>query len=335
MTLAAAALFADGPCTLRNVASWRVKETDRLAAMAIELRKVGATVEEGADYLRVTPPVELRGAVIETYDDHRMAMCLSLAALGGVPLRIDDPGCVAKTFPDFFERFASVTTERDVPVIAIDGPAASGKGTVAELVARALGFRTLDSGAMYRLAALAAIRAGVALDDESAVAAIAQGLLVEFAGQRILLDGEDVTDAIRTEDVSAAASRIAALPALRDALLWRQRAFRAAPGLVAEGRDMGTVVFPDARLKVFVTASVEARARRRYKQLIGKGMNASLAALSGEIAERDARDSQRAVAPLAQPQGALLIDTTDLTADEVRDRILVHWEEVNGATPRT
>jgi 3-phosphoshikimate 1-carboxyvinyltransferase len=335
MTLAAAALFADGPCTLRNVASWRVKETDRLAAMAIELRKVGAVVEEGADYLRVTPPVELRGAVIDTYDDHRMAMCLSLAALGGVPLRIDDPGCVAKTFPDFFERFAAVTSERDVPVIAIDGPAASGKGTVAELVARELGFRTLDSGAMYRLGALAAMRAGVSLDDEPAVAAIAQGLLVEFAGQRILLDGDDVTDAIRTEDVSAAASRIAALPALRDALLWRQRAFRAAPGLVAEGRDMGSVVFPDAKLKVFVTASVETRALRRYKQLIGKGMNASLPALSQEIAERDARDSERAVAPLAQPQGALPIDTTELTADEVRDRVLAWWEEANRATPRT
>jgi cytidylate kinase len=179
------------------------------------------------------------------------------------------------------------------------------------------------------------MRAGVSLDDEPAVAAIAQGLLVEFAGQRILLDGDDVTDAIRTEDVSAAASRIAALPALRDALLWRQRAFRAAPGLVAEGRDMGSVVFPDAKLKVFVTASVETRALRRYKQLIGKGMNASLPALSQEIAERDARDSERAVAPLAQPQGALPIDTTELTADEVRDRVLAWWEEANRATPRT
>jgi cytidylate kinase len=155
---------------------------------------------------------------------------------------------------------------------------------------------------------------------------------VEFAGQRILLDGDDVTDAIRTEDVSAAASRIAALPALRDALLWRQRAFRAAPGLVAEGRDMGSVVFPDAKLKVFVTASVETRPERRYKQLIGKGMNASLPALSQEIAERDARDSERAVAPLAQPQGALPIDTTELTADEVRDRVLAWWEEANRAT---
>lgn len=327
MTLGAVALFADGPCRIANVASWRVKETDRLAAMAAELRKVGAEVEEGSDFLRIVPPRRLTGAVIDTYDDHRMAMCLSLAALGGVPLRIDDPGCVAKTFPDYFDRLAAVTVPLDVPVVAIDGPAASGKGTVAERVAGELGMRYLDSGALYRLAGLAALRAGAALDDEATVAALAERLDIKFAGGRTLLAGEDVTDAIRTEAVSVAASRVAVLPRLRDALLWRQRAFRGAPGLVAEGRDMGSVVFPDARLKVYLTASVEARAERRYKQLIGKGMHASLAALLHEIAERDARDSQRPVAPLGQGRDALHLDTTDMTPEQASARIVSWYRE--------
>jgi 3-phosphoshikimate 1-carboxyvinyltransferase len=327
MTLAAAALFADGPCTLRNVASWRVKETDRLAAMAIELRKVGAEVEEGADFLRVTPPRILRGAVIHTYDDHRMAMCLALAALGGVPLRIDDPGCVAKTFPEFFEEFAAVTVPRPVPVIAIDGPAASGKGTVAEMVAKRLGFRYLDSGAMYRLAAYAALRGGVALDDEAGVSAVARQLNIEFSDGKVGLDGEDVTDAIRTPNVSAASSRIAALRAVRAALLWAQQSFRAAPGLVAEGRDMASVVFPDADLKVFLTASVEARAQRRHKQLIDKGMHASVTALSQEIAERDARDSQRAVAPMSRSEDSLLLDTTGIGPQAACDQVLEWYRQ--------
>ncbi|MBK8019005.1 MAG: bifunctional 3-phosphoshikimate 1-carboxyvinyltransferase/cytidylate kinase [Betaproteobacteria bacterium] len=322
MTLAAAALFADGRCRLRNVASWRVKETDRLAAMAAELAKVGATVSEGSDFIEVGPPAQFRGAAIETYDDHRMAMCLSLAALGGVPIRILDPGCVAKTFPDYFDRLAEVTVPCKVPVIAIDGPAASGKGTVAWLVAQALGYRYLDSGALYRIAALAALRAGVAANDEAAAASLAEALAIEFHQGRILLAGEDVTEAIRDERVSQAASAIAALPAVRQALFWQQRAFRGLPGLVAEGRDMGTVVFPEAELKVFLTAGVEERAQRRYKQLIEKGMRASLPDLLHEIAERDARDSQRSVAPLGQAAGAELLDTTGLSPEEARDRIL-------------
>jgi 3-phosphoshikimate 1-carboxyvinyltransferase len=324
MTLAVAALFADGPCRLRNVASWRVKETDRLAAMAAELRKVGAVVEEGADFLVVSAPARFQAAEIHTYDDHRMAMCLALATFGGVPMRILDPGCVAKTFPDFFDRLAEVTQPRPIPIIAIDGPAASGKGTVAWMVAQALGFRYLDSGALYRLAALAVLRARVALDDESAVAAIAANLRIEFAGDRVLLESEDVTEAIRTEEVSAAASTIAVLSSLREALLWRQRAFEGTPGLVAEGRDMASVVFPQAELKVFLTASVEARAGRRHKQLIEKGMDASLPDLFHEMAARDARDRGRSVAPLGQAPGAEVLDTTGLTPEAARDRI-VDW----------
>ncbi|MCK9283740.1 MAG: bifunctional 3-phosphoshikimate 1-carboxyvinyltransferase/cytidylate kinase [Rhodocyclaceae bacterium] len=360
MTLAVAALFADGPCTLRNIASWRVKETDRIAAMAAELRKVGGIVEEGGDYLTVTPTTLLAGKEglgsqqvplmvrqahhernlrahlglsqqdtvrpelveglieIETYDDHRMAMCLSLAALGGVSVRILDPGCVAKTFPTYFDAYAQITA----PVVAIDGPSASGKGTVAARVAQTLGYRMLDSGALYRLTALAARRAGVDWTDEAAVAAVAAGLPAEFDGEKILLSGDDVSDAIRTEEMGVGASIVAALPSVRAALLERQRAYRRWPGLVADGRDMGSVVFPQAECKVFLTASAEARAERRYKQLIGKGMPANMAALLEDLRERDARDAARSVAPLQKCADAELLDTTDLSIEQAVDAVL-------------
>ncbi|ENO97295.1 bifunctional 3-phosphoshikimate 1-carboxyvinyltransferase/cytidine monophosphate kinase, partial [Thauera phenylacetica B4P] len=183
MTLAVAALFADGPCRLRNIASWRVKETDRIAAMATELRKLGAAVEEGTDYLVVQRPQRLQPAAIDTYDDHRMAMCFSLASLGGCRVRINDPKCVNKTFPGYFEAFARVA--QPVPVLAIDGPSASGKGTVAARVAEALGWHYLDSGSLYRLVALAATRAGVAFEDEAGVAALAATLPARFEGGRV------------------------------------------------------------------------------------------------------------------------------------------------------
>ncbi|GIX26720.1 (d)CMP kinase [Pelomicrobium sp. G1] len=202
-------------------------------------------------------------------------------------------------------------------MIAIDGPSASGKGTIAQGVARALGFHYLDSGALYRLVALAARRQGIGLSDPQALAALAQGLEATFDGDQVILEGERVTDAIRSEEVSQAASRVAALAPVRSALLARQRAFRQPPGLVAEGRDMGTQVFPDARLKIFLTASAEERARRRYKQLMDKGMRVSMSDLVREIAERDRRDRERAVAPLRQAEDAVLIDTTSLTVDEI------------------
>ena len=312
MTLAVAALFADGRCTLRNIASWRVKETDRIAAMATELRKLGAIVEEGADYIAVSPVPTLKaGTAIDTYDDHRMAMCFALAALGGVPVTINDPACVNKTFPDYFDALAEITA----PVIAIDGPSASGKGTVAERVAAALGYHYLDSGSLYRLTALAALRGDVGLDDEAGVAGLAGSLPASFEGGRILLAGDDVTDAIRTEEISIGASKVAALPAVRAALLARQRAYRRFPGLVADGRDMASVVFPDAAAKVFLTASAGARAERRYKQLIAKGMPANMHALLQDLQDRDARDAQRSVAPLRQCDDADLVDTTELNID--------------------
>ncbi|HTJ96953.1 MAG TPA: bifunctional 3-phosphoshikimate 1-carboxyvinyltransferase/cytidylate kinase [Rhodocyclaceae bacterium] len=319
MTLAAAALFADGPCTLRNIASWRVKETDRIAAMATELRKVGAMVEEGADYLKVTPPTAfIANAAIDTYDDHRMAMCLSLAALAGVPVRINDPKCVGKTFPEYFDAFARIAA----PVIAIDGPSASGKGTVAARVAAKLGYHYLDSGALYRLTALAAKKKGVPWNDEINVAAIAASLPAEFHGEQIFLAGEDVSNAIRTEEMSSGASQVAVLPAVRVALLERQRAYQRFPGLVADGRDMGSVVFPNAPVKVFLTASAEARAERRYKQLIAKGMSANITTLLQDLQARDARDAERSVAPLQQGDDAALVDTTLLDIEAAIQAVL-------------
>ena len=322
MTLASVALFAQGPTTLRNIASWRVKETDRITAMATELRKLGARVEAGDDFLRISPPAGGQGlqpAVIDTYDDHRMAMSLSLAAVG-TPLRINHPGVVAKTVPDYFERLAAAT--QPVPVIAVDGTSASGKGTVAARVARALGWHYLDSGALYRLTALAARRAGVAWDDEEQVAEVAARLDVRFNGDTMTLAGDDVSDAIRSEEISSAASIVAALPAVRAALLFRQRAFRRAPGLVADGRDMASVVFPDALAKVFLTASLEMRAKRRHKQLIDKGIAANIASLLLDLRARDERDSQRSVAPMQQSTDAELLDTTHLTIETAVAQVL-------------
>jgi cytidylate kinase len=206
-------------------------------------------------------------------------------------------------------------SDADPPVIAVDGPAASGKGTIAQGVARALGFHYLDSGSLYRLVALKALRAGIPLDEGPRLARAAAGMTTAFVGERIELDSVDVTAAIRSPAISAAASQVAVFPEVRGALLARQRAFRRPPGLVADGRDMGTVVFPDALLKVYVTASAEERARRRYKQLIEKGNPVTLAGLLREIRERDARDSARAAAPLRTAADAIVLDTTDMSVD--------------------
>ena len=336
MTLAVMALYATGTTTLRNIASWRVKETDRIAAMANELRKLGATVQEGADYIQITPPASTehwKAASIHTYDDHRVAMCFSLATFNPaqLPVRIEDPKCVAKTFPDYFEAFlgTAVLPAQRIPVICIDGPTASGKGTVAAEVAKRLGYHFLDSGAMYRITAYAALQAGLVIDaaHETAIAQLAKSLPVRFDGGRVYLGNEDVTDAIRTEEAGMNASRVSALPSVRTALVDLQHGFQRLPGLVADGRDMGTVIFPDAPLKVFLTASAACRAERRYKQLISKGFQANIDDLRADLEARDARDSSRSVAPLKPAQDALVLDNSTLTIEQAVNQVMNWWLE--------
>lgn len=337
MTLAVMALYAEGTTTLRNIASWRVKETDRIAAMACELRKLGASVEEGADYLRVTPPArsaDWRAARIHTYDDHRVAMCFSLAAFNPrqLPVRIEDPKCVAKTFPDYFEALLSVcqTPRERIPVICIDGPTASGKGTIAAEVAHRLGYGILDSGALYRIAGLAARRASIEIDPahEAEIAALVHRLPIRFTPmQQILLGDEDIGQAIRSEAAGMDASRVSALPAVREALVALQLGFQRLPGLVADGRDMGTVIFPAAPLKVYLIASAECRAARRYKQLISKGISANITALRADLEARDARDMSRSVAPLKPAPDALSLDSSELSIEQVVEQVLQWWQE--------
>ena len=343
MTLAVMALYADGPTLLRNIASWRVKETDRIVAMATECRKLGATVEEGPDWLRVHPlPLgqlnlaaaqgQWQATGIHTYDDHRVAMCFSLAAFNHaqVPVRIEDPKCVAKTFPDYFEALFSVAKAdpAQIPVICIDGPTASGKGTLASRVAAQLGYHYLDSGALYRVTAHAALQAGLSLEarDENAIAQLARSLPVRFEGEQVLLQGQDVTDAIRSEQGGMNASKVSVLPAVRDALVDLQHRFRRLPGLLADGRDMGTVIFPNAPLKVFLTASAAKRAERRHKQLISKGFSANIDSLRADLEARDARDMSRSVAPLKPAQDALQLDNSSLTIEASVEQVLVWWQ---------
>ena len=330
MTLAVMALYADGTTTLRNIASWRVKETDRIAAMANECRKLGATVEEGADFIRITPPDTWRAASIHTYDDHRVAMCFSLAAFNpaGLPVRIEDPKCVGKTFPDYFETLFEVcsTPAQAIPVICIDGPTASGKGTLASEVAQRLGYHLLDSGALYRATALAAQDAGVSLDDEPALARLAAQLPLAFRDHKVFLGGRDITDPLRLESTGGMASRVSQHLAVRTALHALQQSFRRLPGLVADGRDMGTVIFPDAVLKVFLTATAEQRAQRRHKQLISKGIAANIDSLLADLRERDLRDSSRTHAPLKPAEDALKLDNSELDIEQSVRTVMNWWQ---------
>lgn len=269
-------------------------------------------------------------------------MCASLAAFNplapgaaghpAVAVRVLDPACVGKTYPGYFADFLACVTPQAgaVPVITLDGPTASGKGTLAAQVAQRLGYHHLDSGALYRACALAARRAGVAVDDEAALAGLAGRLALRFAGGRALLDGEDVGDALREEAIGQMASKLAALPAVRAALLGWQRDCRRAPGLVTDGRDMGTVVFPDAALKVFLTADAAQRAERRWRQLQAVGVSATLPALRADLEARDLRDRTRASAPLVAADDARRLDNSALTIEASVEQVLAWWAEVQG-----
>ena len=336
MTLAVMALYATGTTRLSNIASWRVKETDRIAAMAAELRKLGATVIEGADFIEVTAPAAWKAAAIQTYDDHRIAMCFSLvsfnalaAAVPPVPVRILDPQCVAKTFPDYFETLFGLVTagNSEIPVVTVDGPTASGKGTLASALAQALGYHFLDSGAVYRATALSAMKAGVAADEEDRLAELARGLDLRFEPGKILLGDQNVTETLRLEEVGALASKVSAWPKVRAALRQLQLSMRRVPGLVADGRDMGTVIFPDADLKVFLSASAATRAERRYKQLISKGISANIDSLRADLEARDARDQTRSVSPLKPAVDAMLLDNSSLSVEASVDAVLSAWQQ--------
>ncbi len=327
MTLAVLAMFCDGKCYLRNIGSWRVKETDRIVAMGKELRKIGAVVEEFEEELHLTPPDANNipdEVVFDTYNDHRMAMSLSLLVFLGLRVTIRNPKCVEKTFPRYFDEFCQLVA---APVITIDGPAGSGKGTVAKGVATRLNFQYLDSGALYRIIAFLAMKSNVQADNEDKLVLLAQGLDVQFSTQGVKLDGRIIENEIRTEEVSKNASRIATHPKLRQSLLNFQRAFGLNNPLVADGRDMGTTVFPEAKLKVYLTASPDERARRRYKQLIGKGLDASLHNILEELRGRDQRDETRETAPLKPPKDSRILDSTEKTPKQVIDQIVRWFEE--------
>ena len=317
MTLAIIALFADGPCRLRNIGNWRVKETDRLFAMTTEMRKLGVNVIESPDGLEIEPPKYFNeGVAIDTYDDHRMAMCFSLISFAGVNITINDPKCVHKTFPDFFAKMESVL---QAPVVTIDGPSGSGKGTVARQVAERLEFSYLDSGALYRAVGLFYLNAGgsINLTDPRSVEALMQKIRIDVSGEKVLMNGEDVTQRIREEEVSMAASKVAKNEVIRGCMYDIQRSVRHAPGLVADGRDMGTTVFPNAQLKIYLTASLEERARRRYAQLVESGERVKMKSVAAEMAKRDSEDASRSSSPMRQAESAIEIDSTGKSIDEV------------------
>ena len=217
-----------------------------------------------------------------------------------------------------------------VPVVTIDGPSGAGKGTLAAAIAEARGWHLLDSGALYRIIAVVALRQGVSLSDAALLAALCSELQIVFGAGSVTVNGDDLTDAIRTEDVGSAASVVAALPPVREAILTLQKAFRRAPGLVADGRDMGTVVFPDAPVKIFLDASAEARAERRYNQLKNKGLSVKFPTLLEQIQERDARDRERAVAPLRPAEDALIIDSSEMSIDAVVATCIKHILRTTG-----
>ena len=340
MTLAVMALFADAPSTLRNIGSWRVKETDRIHAVATECRKLGAQVREGPDWLQIHPikPGGWQRASIHTYDDHRMAMCFSLAALNPdrIGVTIEDPKCVGKTYPDYFETLFQLCSSPidQIPVLCVDGPSASGKGTLSSQLAQRLGYHYLDSGALYRVSAYAALKAGIdlELENEERLSELVRGLQLEFIGERILLSGEDVSEAIRTEEGGINASKISVIPGVRNALVELQHSFRKLPGLVADGRDMGTVIFPTATLKVFLTAGAMERAKRRHKQLISKGIQAKIEDLFADLQARDLRDSSRSVAPLTPAKEAYHLDNSNLSIEDSVNLVMRWWQEKHHST---
>jgi cytidylate kinase len=339
-TIAAIAPLAGGPTTLHGIGFIRAKETDRIAAVVTELRRLGVDAIEEDDGLTVRPGA-VHGGVVRTYDDHRMAMSFSVLGLKVPGVVIDEADVVDKTFPRFFD----VLEQLRVPagddsgaagsgagrgVVAIDGPAGSGKSTVAKALSHRLGVPYLDTGAMYRAATWAALRDGVGLHDEPAVADLCRRMDLELSPSGVWVDGVDVTSAIRGSDVNEGVSIVAAHPGVRADMRVRQRAWMAEHGGgVVEGRDIGTVVFPDASVKVYLNASPLARARRRATER-NETDETDVQRTADELARRDHLDSTRTDSPLQEAADAMVIDTTDLTVDEVVARVVERYEEEMG-----
>jgi 3-phosphoshikimate 1-carboxyvinyltransferase len=317
VALAVCGLFADGPVRIDNIGNLRLKESDRIEDLATELRKLGGRVETTADSLTVAAAT-LGSAVIDPHDDHRLAMSFAVAGLRIPGVSIEDPGCVAKTWPGFFPALQEITTPL---VVAIDGPGGVGKSTVSRAVAERLGLDHLDTGSMYRAAAVAVLDAGIDPEDGRAVGALIDSLDVTVRNGRVFLGGEDVTARLRAEEVSSTSSRVSAVPEVRRALVALQRRWvdPDGPGAVVEGRDIGTVVFPESPAKVYLTARPEVRAARRLGDL---GLDRSaVPRVAAELAERDERDSTREHSPLKPADDAVIVDTSDLSIDAVTDAV--------------
>ncbi len=336
-TIAAIAPLADSPTRLRGIGFIRAKETDRIGSVVEELRRLGVDASEEPDGLVVNPS-EPRGGVVRTYDDHRMAMSFSVLGLRVPGIVIDDADVVDKTFPDFYTALDQLRGAAPGPsgtgagagVVAIDGPAGSGKSTVAKALSQRLGIPYLDTGAMYRAATWAALRDGLALDDEAAVTELSRRMELELSPTGVWVDGVDVTSAIRQADVNEGVSIVAAISGVRADMRERQRAWMAEHGGgVVEGRDIGTVVFPDASVKVYLDASPEARARRRAAERDELGED-DVARTAAELARRDRLDSTRADSPLHEAADALVIDTTNLTVDDVVRLVAERYDEEMG-----
>ena len=340
MVLSTLALFCDQPTKLINIASWKEKETDRITAVVQGLERLGGSVyREGDDAITIHPVTCLKSAKIQTFNDHRIAMTFSMAAfalkgeVGRVTnrvLQIENPECVEKTFPYFFEEFSRVCSE-SVPVITVDGPTASGKGTIANHVGRNLGFNVLDSGAFYRSLALITRWEKIDEDNHRAIAFRARTLPLRMKGSRFFLGDDDVTVLMRDEKIGLLASKIAKFEDVRRALIMAQRDFARLPGLVADGRDMGSVVFPRGTLRVFLTAKPEIRAKRRFKQLIEKEIPCTLNDIFQDIIDRDNSDYNRPVASLAlAEEGATLkIDSSSKTVEEVVKIIVSEYKSLS------
>ena len=317
-TLAAIAPLASGPTVISDVAFIAQKESDRVTALITELRKIGIKAEKTETGM-VIYPGEVQKGTIHTYDDHRIAMAFSILGLVVPGITLDSPQCVAKTFPSFFDVLDQVRAAGDakLSILAIDGPAGSGKSTLAKQVAKQLSLEYLDTGAMYRSVAAVALAQSASLDDEAEIAEIAERINIRFDDERVYVDDDDLTEAIRSPEVNAAVSQVAANPSVRSIMRRQQRSWaRVRGGGVLEGRDIGSVVFPEARLKVYVTATPEERARRRSLE-----SGRSVEDIMEEILQRDTKDSTRGDSPLVADQEAVVIDTTGKTIQETSDYI--------------